>query len=56
LPRKVPLPYLEATNSRINIKNGSEKLPFSLVETDVSLAGEPGTGGFVCADNRRAPT
>jgi AsmA protein len=30
----VPLPYLEATNSRINIKNGAEKLPFSLVNTD----------------------
>ena len=43
LPRKVPLPYLEATNSRINIKNGSEKLPFSLVETDVSFwQEEPG--------------
>jgi len=28
------LPYLEATNSRINIKNGAEKLPFSLVNTD----------------------
>ncbi|MGB6746192.1 MAG: AsmA family protein, partial [Terracidiphilus sp.] len=30
----VPLPYLAATNSRINIKNGDEKLPFSLVNTD----------------------
>jgi hypothetical protein len=30
----LPLPYLEATNSRINIKNGAEKLPFSLVNTD----------------------
>lgn len=28
------LPYLEATNSRINIKDGAEKLPFSLVNTD----------------------
>ncbi|MGD0893390.1 MAG: AsmA family protein [Terracidiphilus sp.] len=37
---KVPLPYLEATNSRINIKNGSEKLPFSLVSTDVSFSQE----------------
>ncbi|MGD0737420.1 MAG: AsmA family protein [Terracidiphilus sp.] len=35
--RKIPLPYLEATNSRINIKNGVEKLPFSLVETDASF-------------------
>lgn len=32
-----PLPYLEATDSRINFKNGAEKLPFSLVETDLSL-------------------
>jgi hypothetical protein len=31
------LPYLEATNSRINIKNGLEKLPFSLVNADVSF-------------------
>ncbi|HVZ84367.1 MAG TPA: AsmA family protein [Terracidiphilus sp.] len=33
----VPLPYLEATNSRVNIKNGLEKLPFSLVNADVSF-------------------
>ena len=33
----MPLPYLEATNSRINFKNGAEKLPFSLVETDLSF-------------------
>jgi len=33
----VPLPYLEATNSRIDFKNGVEKLPFSLVNTDLSL-------------------
>ncbi len=32
-----PLPYLAATNSRINFKNGVEKLPFSLVATDVSF-------------------
>jgi hypothetical protein len=32
-----PLPYLEATNSRINFKNGVEKLPFSLVNTDLSF-------------------
>jgi hypothetical protein len=31
------LPYLRATNSRINIKSGAEKLPFSLVDTDLSL-------------------
>jgi hypothetical protein len=40
---KTPLPYLEATNSRINIKNGAEKLPFSLVSTDLSFwQEEPG--------------
>lgn len=33
----VPRPYLEATNSRINIKNGLEKLPFSLLAADASL-------------------
>ncbi len=32
-----PLPYLEATNSRINIKQGSEKLPFSLLGADLSF-------------------
>ncbi len=32
-----PLPYLEATNSRINIKRGAEKLPFSLVNADLSF-------------------
>lgn len=31
------LPYLEATNSRINFKNGAEKLPFSLMNTDLSF-------------------
>lgn len=31
------LPSLEATNSRINFKNGAEKLPFSLVEADISF-------------------
>jgi len=36
-PAPPPLPFLEATNSRINIKNGSEKLPFSLLNTDASL-------------------
>jgi hypothetical protein len=33
----VKLPYLEATNSRINIKNGVEKLPFSIVNARISL-------------------
>lgn len=37
-PRRAqPLPSLEATNSRINFKNGAEKLPFSLVNADISL-------------------
>ena len=35
--RGTPLPYLQATNSRINFKRGAEKLPFSLVETDLSF-------------------
>ncbi len=35
--RRVPLPNLEATNSRINIKNGAEKLPFSLINTDLEV-------------------
>jgi hypothetical protein len=34
---RVPFPGLEATNSRINIKNGAEKLPFSLIDTDLSF-------------------
>jgi AsmA family len=33
----VQWPSLDATNSRINIKNGAEKLPFSVVNTDLSL-------------------
>jgi AsmA family len=36
-PRPMPLPYLEATNSRINFKADAEKLPFSLVNTDLSF-------------------
>lgn len=35
--RRQHLPYLRATNSRINIKMGAEKLPFSLTDTDLSL-------------------
>lgn len=36
--RRAPrLPYLEATESRINFKNGVEKLPFSVVNADVSF-------------------
>ncbi|MGC1421690.1 MAG: AsmA family protein [Terracidiphilus sp.] len=35
--RPIPLPYLEATNSRINIKRGFEKLPYSLVNADLSF-------------------
>lgn len=34
---KNPSPYLEATNSRINIKRGIEKLPYSLVNADISF-------------------
>lgn len=30
-------PYMEATNSRINIKNGVEKLPFSVLDADASM-------------------
>jgi uncharacterized protein involved in outer membrane biogenesis len=38
-----PMPYLEATDSRINIKNGVEKLPFSLIDADMSFwQEEPG--------------
>ena len=41
--RAVPLPFLEATNSRINIKSGAEKLPYSLVDTELSFwQQEPG--------------
>ncbi|MBS1803218.1 MAG: AsmA family protein [Acidobacteria bacterium] len=35
--RKQSLPYLEATNSRINIKKGIEKLPYSLLNADLSF-------------------
>ena len=35
--RTIPFPYLEATNSRVNVKNGVEKLPYSLVNADVSF-------------------
>lgn len=39
--RKRPaMPYLEATNSRINFKDGAEKLPFSLLNSDVTLSQE----------------
>lgn len=33
----IAYPYLDATNSRINIKDGAEKLPFSLVNADLSF-------------------
>ena len=36
-PRRQPLPYLEATNSRINVKKGIEKLPYSLLNADLSF-------------------
>lgn len=35
--RRMPFPYIEATESRINIKNGAEKLPFSLVNADLAF-------------------
>jgi hypothetical protein len=35
--RVIPLPYLEATESRINFKEGAEKLPFSLVNAEFEL-------------------
>lgn len=35
--KSMPFPYLEATDSRVNIKNGAEKLPYSLVNSDLSL-------------------
>jgi hypothetical protein len=37
MSRPVHLPYLKATHSRINIKNGAEKLPFSLLDAEMSL-------------------
>jgi hypothetical protein len=35
--RAVRLPYLEATDSRINFKYGVEKLPFSVINADLSF-------------------
>ena len=41
--RAVPLPFLEATHARINIKSDAEKLPFSLIDTELSFwQQEPG--------------
>lgn len=37
LRRVAPPPSLEATNSRINVKDGAEKLPFSLINTDIEF-------------------
>jgi hypothetical protein len=37
-------PYIEATNTRINIKRGLEKLPYSLLNADFSMwLADPGT-------------
>ncbi|MGA8042636.1 MAG: AsmA family protein [Terracidiphilus sp.] len=36
--KAVSLPYLEATGSRVNIKNGLEKLPYSLLDADLTLS------------------
>lgn len=38
--RQGALPYLEATHSRINVKNGVEKLPFSIIDADLSFSQE----------------
>jgi hypothetical protein len=35
--RAMPFPYIAATNSRVNIKNGAEKMPFSLIDSDLSF-------------------
>ena len=35
--RSIPFPYLEATDCRVNIKVGVEKLPYSLVNADISF-------------------
>ena len=35
--RVMAFPYLEATDSRVNIKDGVEKLPYSLVNADLSF-------------------
>ena len=35
--KSMPFPYLEATSSRINLKQGVEKSPFSITDTDFSL-------------------
>jgi hypothetical protein len=37
LDKPVQLPYLKATSLRINIKSGVEKLPYSLVNADLSF-------------------
>jgi len=37
LARPMPLPYIEATHARVNFKQGAEKLPFSLVDTELSF-------------------
>jgi len=45
--RQRRFPYLRATNSRINLKNGLVKSPFSLVNADLSLwQDQPGEWGL----------
>lgn len=45
--RVAPLPYLEAAESRINVKSGAEKLPFSVINADISFwQAEPGEWRF----------
>ena len=51
------LPLLEATNSRIDFKNGAEKLPFSLVNADLSFwQASPGEWRSAFAASPHAPT
>jgi hypothetical protein len=46
-PERSRLPYIEVSNTRINVKRGVEKLPFSLTDSDASLWMEqPGEWGF----------
>jgi len=35
--KPLKLPYLEATHTRVNIKNGAEKLPFSLMDANLDF-------------------
>ena len=51
--RAVRLPSLEATNSRINFKSGVEKLPFSVVNAELSFWQQSdGEWRFACEANQ----